>query len=115
MKPITFSCEATVSHAPEGIASQILDLANWHDFTGFGFVPGIKKAEFELRTSEIVGSRIRVTRLTQMDRATSRRLSNGARLTGYNCGCKISRRRSHVWQRGSTRHGDSSGPMKQLK
>jgi hypothetical protein len=61
MKPITFSCEATLPLAPKGIASQILDLANWPDFTGFGFVPGIKTAEFEVRTCEIVGSRIRVT------------------------------------------------------
>ena len=50
MKPITFSCEATLPLAPEGIASQILDLANWPDFTGFSFVPGIKTAEFEVRT-----------------------------------------------------------------
>jgi hypothetical protein len=61
MKPITFSCEATLPLTPAGIASQILDLANWPAFTGFGPVPGIKTAEFELRTSAIVGSRIRVT------------------------------------------------------
>jgi hypothetical protein len=61
MKPITFSCEATSSVTPEGIANQILDLANWPDFTGFGLVPGIRTAEFEHRPSTIVGSRIRVT------------------------------------------------------
>jgi hypothetical protein len=31
------------------------------DFTGFGLIPGIKTAEFEVRTPGIVGSRIRVT------------------------------------------------------
>jgi hypothetical protein len=61
MKPITFSCEATLPLAPEGIANQILDLANWPDFTGFGPVPGIKTAEFDFRTPAIVGTRIRVT------------------------------------------------------
>jgi hypothetical protein len=32
MKPITFSCTETLTLAPEEIAGQILDLANW---TGF--------------------------------------------------------------------------------
>lgn len=61
MKPITFSCEATLPLTPEDIANQILDLANWPAFTGFGLVPGIRTAEFELRAAAIVGSRIRVT------------------------------------------------------
>lgn len=63
MKPITFSCEATVPLTPEGIANQILDLVNWPAFTGFGPVPGIKTAEFEHRTAAVVGSRIRVTNM----------------------------------------------------
>jgi hypothetical protein len=61
MKPIVFSCEGTLPRAPEEIASQILDLANWPAFTGFWPLPGIKTAEFETRTPEIVGSRFRVT------------------------------------------------------
>jgi hypothetical protein len=61
MKPITFSCEQTLALAPEEIARQILDLKKWPDFHGYGPLPGIKVAEFEVRTSEIVGSRIRVT------------------------------------------------------
>ena len=40
---------------------QILDVTNWMDFKGFGFLPGIKLAEFEVKTPDIVGSRIRVT------------------------------------------------------
>ena len=35
MKPITFSLTHTLPLAPEEIAGQILDLANWTDFTGF--------------------------------------------------------------------------------
>ena len=61
MKPITFTCEETLLLAPEDIARQILDLTKWPDFKGYGPVPGIKVAEFEVQTPGIVGSRIRVT------------------------------------------------------
>ena len=61
MKPISFSCHATVALAPDDIARQILDVTKWLDFKGYGPIPGIKAAEFEVRTPEIVGSRIRVT------------------------------------------------------
>jgi hypothetical protein len=61
LKPTTFSCEQILVLAPEDIAQQILDVTKWPDFHGFGLIPGIKVAEFEVRTPEIVGSRIRVT------------------------------------------------------
>lgn len=61
MKPIRFSCEETLDLAPEDIARLILDLAHWTDFKGFGVLPGIQAAEFEVRTPGVVGSRIRVT------------------------------------------------------
>jgi hypothetical protein len=61
VKPITFSCEATLADPPEGIAEQILDLDLWPGFEGYGPLPGIKAAEFEARTPEVVGTRIRVT------------------------------------------------------
>jgi hypothetical protein len=61
VKPITFSCEETLGLPPGDIARQILELANWTDFKGYGVLPGIKSAEFELRTPGVVGSRIRVT------------------------------------------------------
>ena len=60
MKPITFSCEETLGIPPERIAEQILDISRWSGFQGYGVLPGIKAAEFEVRTPEIVGSRIRV-------------------------------------------------------
>jgi hypothetical protein len=63
MKPITFSCEETLPLAPGDIAQQILDLTKWPDFHGYGPIPGIKVAEFDLQTPGIVGSRIRVTNL----------------------------------------------------
>ena len=61
MKPITFVCKATLPLAPEELANQILDVAKWPEFQGYGPIPGIKTAEFEIRTANIIGSRIRVT------------------------------------------------------
>src|SRR5436189_3383307 len=61
MTPITFTCEEMLPLAPEEIARQILDLTKWPDFHGFGPLPGIKVAVFEVQTPGIVGSRIRVT------------------------------------------------------
>src|SRR5436309_1353196 len=63
MKPIAFSCEETLSLAPEDIARQILDLSKWPDFHGYGPIPGIKMAVFDVQTPEVVGTRIRVTNL----------------------------------------------------
>jgi hypothetical protein len=63
MKPITFACHETLPLAPEEIAEQILDVAKWPDFRGYGPIPGIKSAEFETRTPNVIGSRIRVTNL----------------------------------------------------
>ncbi len=60
-RPITFSCEAMLPQKPEEIATQILDLSKWPEFNGYGPLPGIKQAEFETRTTEIIGTRIRVT------------------------------------------------------
>ncbi len=61
MKPITFTCHETLPFAPEEIAEQILDVSKWPGFQGYGPLPGIRSAEFETRTPNVVGSRIRVT------------------------------------------------------
>jgi hypothetical protein len=61
MKPVTFSCAETLPLAPEDVARQILDLANWTAFRGYGVLPGIRAAEFEARPPGVVGTRIRVT------------------------------------------------------
>lgn len=61
MKPITFSCIETLPQRPEQIAGQILELAHWPDFKGYGPLPGITEAVFEVRTPDIIGTRIRVT------------------------------------------------------
>jgi len=61
LTPIAFSCEATLPQKPEEIARQILDLSRWPEFAGYGLLPGIKHAEFETTTDEVIGTRIRVT------------------------------------------------------
>lgn len=61
MQPVRFTCSAALSLPPEAVAAQILDVANWSDFQGYGPLPGIREARFELRTPEVVGSHIRVT------------------------------------------------------
>jgi hypothetical protein len=61
MRPITFSCRETLALAPADIAAQVLDLSKWPEFTGYGPLPGIKSAEFEARTPQVVGTRIKVT------------------------------------------------------
>ena len=63
MKPISFSCKATLNLAPEDIARQILDLAKWPDFHGYGPIPAIKIAAFDVQTPAVIGTRIRVTNL----------------------------------------------------
>jgi hypothetical protein len=60
MKPITFACTELLSLTADDIAREILDVTKWPDFHGYGPKPGIKAAVFEVRTPDIVGSRIRV-------------------------------------------------------
>ncbi len=63
MKPISFSCNATLPFAPDDISRQILDLTKWPEFHGYGPIPGIKVAELDLQTPGVVGTRIKVTNL----------------------------------------------------
>jgi hypothetical protein len=63
MKPIFFNCEDTLPLAPEDIARQILDLDRWPEFQGYGPIPGIKTAVFDVQTPGVIGTRIRVTNL----------------------------------------------------
>lgn len=61
MTPLSFACHETLPLAPEEIARQILDLSKWPEFHGCWPIPGIKTAEFEVHTPDIIGTRIRVT------------------------------------------------------
>jgi hypothetical protein len=59
MTPIRFACHERLPLTPAEIAEQILDLAKWPEFRGAGSIPGIKSAEFETRTPNVIGTRIR--------------------------------------------------------
>ncbi len=61
MKPITFSCVEVLELSADEIVQQILDLGNWPDFKGYGPLPGVKVAEYEVRTPDILGTRFKVT------------------------------------------------------
>jgi hypothetical protein len=60
MRPITFTCEATLPLTAADVAGRILDVDAWSSFAGYGPLPGIESAAFEVRTPDVVGSRIRV-------------------------------------------------------
>lgn len=59
-RPITFACQHALAVAPTAIMAAIADVTRWRDFKGYGFLPGIARAEYEVRTSNMIGSRIHV-------------------------------------------------------
>ena len=61
MSPITFSLTKSIPKPAIEIMTEIADLSRWPEFEGYGPMPGIKSAEYEIRTPELKGSRIRVT------------------------------------------------------
>ncbi|MGE3728584.1 MAG: SRPBCC family protein [Candidatus Sericytochromatia bacterium] len=61
LRPLTFSCQATLKATPSAIVSDIFNLSLWPSFRGYGPLPGIANAEFEGRPApNWVGTRIRV-------------------------------------------------------
>ncbi|MEL6253031.1 MAG: hypothetical protein AAFR87_13535 [Bacteroidota bacterium] len=60
MPAIKFSCHKFISQLPDAISGQIADIEKWKDFKGHGFLPGIADAYFDPKTSDMVGSKIRV-------------------------------------------------------
>jgi hypothetical protein len=59
-RPIRFSCSAILPASPVQIAERIARVESWCEFRGYGPIPGIASAVYELRTAELKGSRIRV-------------------------------------------------------
>jgi hypothetical protein len=60
MKPIEIEVHGHLPQSSQEICSMLLELERWPDFTGYSILPGIESARFEVRTPEVVGSRIRV-------------------------------------------------------
>jgi hypothetical protein len=60
MKPIEIKIVGHVQKSSSEICTEILDTERWSEFEGYSILPGIESAHFEVKTPEIVGSRIRV-------------------------------------------------------
>lgn len=60
MPGIRLIVEATLPYPPRALTARMLDVEQWREFRGYGPIPGIRSAVFELRTPQVVGSRIRV-------------------------------------------------------
>lgn len=60
MRPIRFSCREVLPALPGQICEEIARVESWSAFTGYGPLPGIAHARYEVRTEEMRGSRIRV-------------------------------------------------------
>ena len=60
MKPIEIEIHGHTQQSSQDICLALLDTARWPEFTGYSILPGIKSARFEVRTPNIVGSRIKV-------------------------------------------------------
>ncbi len=69
MKPITFTCSAALLVPRSKIFDGVSTPAEWSTFTGFGPVPGIESASYEVRETEMTGSIIVVQ---NMDGTTHR-------------------------------------------
>jgi hypothetical protein len=60
MKPIEVKINGLIRKSSQDICEEFLDTERWPEFTGYAILPGIKEAHFEIKTPELVGSRIRV-------------------------------------------------------
>ena len=59
-RPIEFQRRMTIPRSAAEICAEIADVTRWSEFSGYGVLPGIEEAEYEIRTDDMVGSRIRV-------------------------------------------------------
>ena len=60
MKPIEFQCQIVMRKSAIDICNEILNVESWSDFNGYGFLPGIEKAEYRKQTDNVLGSVIQV-------------------------------------------------------
>lgn len=60
MRPIIFECTAVIPKPATEICVEIATVSRWQEFKGYGVLPGIASAHYEHKTSDMLGSRIRV-------------------------------------------------------
>jgi hypothetical protein len=57
---ISFTVEVKYFQEPQYIFDSFLQIEKWNDFKGFGIIPGIKTANFIIKTDSIKGTIIQV-------------------------------------------------------
>jgi hypothetical protein len=60
MKPVEIKIVGHIRKSSPEICKEILDTERWSEFKGYSILPGIKSAQLEVKTPEIIGSRIKV-------------------------------------------------------
>lgn len=60
IKPVEIKIVGHIKKSSSEICKEVLDTERWSEFKGYSILPGIKSACFELKTQEVVGSRIKV-------------------------------------------------------
>jgi hypothetical protein len=60
MKPIEIKIIGVTPKSPQELCVEFLDTERWSEFQGYAILPGIERAYFETKTSDLVGSRIKV-------------------------------------------------------
>lgn len=60
MNPIEVKIVDHIQKSSPEICAEILDTERWSEFKGYSILPGIKSAHFQMKTPELVGSRIEV-------------------------------------------------------
>ncbi|MFN8410767.1 MAG: hypothetical protein U0Z26_00105 [Anaerolineales bacterium] len=60
MRPIEIKIIGHIQKSSSEICEEVLDTERWSEFKGHSILPGVKSAHFEVKTPELVGSRIKV-------------------------------------------------------
>jgi hypothetical protein len=60
MKPIEVKVTGLTRKSTQEICAEFLDTHRWSEFKGYAFLPGIEQAQFETKTPDLIGSRIKV-------------------------------------------------------
>ncbi len=60
MNPVEIKIQGHTKRSTQEICAEFLNTNRWSDFKGYSILPGIQNASFETKTSNLVGSRIKV-------------------------------------------------------
>lgn len=60
VRPVVFACSERIRLSPRELSERFTRVEEWHEFEGWGPIPGIARAQYEVRTPVMTGSRIRV-------------------------------------------------------